>query len=118
MDGRSSNPWKSIHRSGRKDPVAGSDPQKMQRNRSGFRQRLPSFHEDGLNALKVPIKWSMTEPEKGSYDFSYVDHAKNLAEKHHLKLVLDWFGHYRQRERHDLCKLDWQSICVNVHCEG
>jgi hypothetical protein len=47
-----------------------------------------------LNALKVPIKWSMVEPEKGAYDFSYVDHAKSMAEKHHLKLVLNWFGHY------------------------
>src|SRR5438045_293184 len=36
----------------------------------------------------------MIEPEKGSYDFSYVDHAKAMAEKHHLKLVLNWFGHY------------------------
>jgi hypothetical protein len=48
----------------------------------------------GLNALKVPIKWSMVEPEKGVYDFSYVDHAKIMAEKHHPRLVLNWFGHY------------------------
>ncbi len=47
-----------------------------------------------LNALKVPIKWSMIEPEKGIYDFSYLDHAKSLAEQHHLKLILNWFGHY------------------------
>jgi hypothetical protein len=48
----------------------------------------------GLNTLKVPIKWSMVEPEQGVYDFSYVDHAKAVAEKHHLKLALNWFGHY------------------------
>jgi hypothetical protein len=48
----------------------------------------------GLNALKVPVKWSMVEPEKGVYDFSYVDHAKNMAEMNHLKLILNWFGHY------------------------
>jgi len=48
----------------------------------------------GLNALKVPIKWSMVEPEKGVYGFSYVDHAKTMAEKHRLRLVLNWFGHY------------------------
>ncbi len=48
----------------------------------------------GRNALKVPVKWAMVEPEKGVYDFSYVDHAKNVAEKHNLKLVLNWFGHY------------------------
>jgi hypothetical protein len=54
----------------------------------------PAAEKLGLNALKVPIKWSMLEPEKGMYDFSYIDHAKMMAEKHHLKLVLNWFGHY------------------------
>jgi len=54
----------------------------------------PAAERIGLNALKVPVKWSMVEPEKGRYDFSYVDHAKALAEQHRLKLVLNWFGHY------------------------
>jgi hypothetical protein len=54
----------------------------------------PAAEKLGLNALKVPVKWSMIEPEKGVYDFSYIDHAKSMAEKYHLKLVLNWFGHY------------------------
>jgi hypothetical protein len=54
----------------------------------------PAAAKLGLNALKVPIKWSMIEPEEGVYDFSYVDHAKSMAEKNHLKLILNWFGHY------------------------
>lgn len=48
----------------------------------------------GLNTLKVPVKWSMVEPEKDHYDFSYVDHALSQARLNHLHLVLDWFGHY------------------------
>lgn len=48
----------------------------------------------GLNTLKVPVKWSMIEPEKDQYDFSYVDHALSQARLNHLHLVLDWFGHY------------------------
>ncbi|NJL30535.1 MAG: hypothetical protein HC898_02265 [Phycisphaerales bacterium] len=47
-----------------------------------------------LNTLKVPIKWSMVEPEPGVYDFSYVDHVLQLARQHGLKLILCWFGHY------------------------
>lgn len=54
----------------------------------------PTASKLGLNALKVPIKWSMVEPEKGVYDFSYIDHAKGMAEKNHLKLILNWFAHY------------------------
>jgi hypothetical protein len=51
-----------------------------------------------LNAIKVPVKWAMVEPQEGRYDFSYVDHAKQTAEKYHLKLVLDWFGHYASND--------------------
>lgn len=54
----------------------------------------PAAAAMGLNTLKVPIKWSMVEPSEGVYDFSYVDHVRRMAEKHHLKLVLCWFGHY------------------------
>jgi Glycosyl hydrolases family 35 len=61
---------------------------------TAYDNSYPAAEKIGLNALKVPIKWSMVEPEEGVYDFSYVDHAKSMAEKHHLKLVLNWFGHY------------------------
>jgi hypothetical protein len=61
---------------------------------AGYDNLYPAAAKLGLNALKVPIKWSMIEPEKGIYDFSYVDHAKSMAERNHLKLVLNWFGHY------------------------
>jgi hypothetical protein len=54
----------------------------------------PAAEAMGLNALKVPVKWSVVEPSEGVYDFFYVDHVKRMAEKHHLKLVLCWFGHY------------------------
>ncbi len=58
----------------------------------------PAARKMGLNALKVPIKWSVVEPEKGVYDFAYVDHAKAMAEQHGLKLVLNWFGHYASND--------------------
>ena len=54
----------------------------------------PAAEDMGLNALKVPVKWSMVEPEKGVFDFTYIDHAKTMAERYHLKLILNWFGHY------------------------
>jgi hypothetical protein len=54
----------------------------------------PAAKALGLNALKVPIKWSMIEPEQGVYDFSYLDHVIDMARKNDLRLVLGWFGHY------------------------
>lgn len=47
-----------------------------------------------LDMMKVPVKWSQVEPQEGKYDFSYVDHIKVMAEQFHLKIALDWFGHY------------------------
>jgi len=54
----------------------------------------PAARNMGLNALKVPVKWSLVEPQPGKFDFSYVDHVKRTAEKNGLKLVLCWFGHH------------------------
>src|SRR5437868_4046003 len=41
----------------------------------------------GLNAFKVQIMAPMVKQDKGAYDFSYVDHAYRMVEKHHLKLI-------------------------------
>ena len=54
----------------------------------------PAAKKMELNSIKVPIKWSMVEPEKGKYDFSYLEHVKKMAEDNELKLVVGWFGHY------------------------
>src|SRR5579864_6372960 len=48
---------------------------------TAYDKLYPAAAKLGLNALKVPIKWSMVEPQDGIYDFSYVDHAKNMAEQ-------------------------------------
>ena len=61
---------------------------------SAYDYTYPAAEAMHLNALKVPVKWSQVEPEEGVYDFSYVDHARRMAERHHLKLILNWFGHY------------------------
>jgi hypothetical protein len=67
---------------------------KYKETETAYDSLYPAAFKLGLNALKVPIKWSMVEPEEGVYDFSYLDHAKSMAERNHLKLILNWFGHY------------------------
>jgi hypothetical protein len=54
----------------------------------------PAAADMGLNTLKVPVKWSIVEPEAGVYDFAYVDHILKMARKNNLKVILGWFGHY------------------------
>ncbi len=59
-----------------------------------YDEYYPIARELGLNALKVPVKWSQIEPVEGEYDFSYVDHVIKTARQNRLRIVLGWFGHY------------------------
>jgi len=67
----------------------------------------PAARALGMNALKVPIKWSLVEPQKGVYDFSYLDHAKQMAEKNGLKLVVCWFGHMMVQIENEIAVFGW-----------
>jgi beta-galactosidase GanA len=47
------------------------------------------------NTVVVPIYWELIEPEEGKYDFELLDGLIRNARKHNLKLVLLWFGTYK-----------------------
>lgn len=48
-----------------------------------------------LNTVLAPISWQAVEPEEGEFDFSLVDGLINGARKHNLRLVLLWFGTWK-----------------------
>jgi hypothetical protein len=56
---------------------------------------LPRMHTLGLNTVFVPVSWDLTEPEEGRFDFSLVDEDIKVARENHLKLVLLWFGAWK-----------------------
>ena len=67
---------------------------RQDKNLTAYDYLYPTARALNCNALKVPVKWSLAEPKPGVFDFSYVDHAKRMAERHGLKLVFCWFGHH------------------------
>ncbi len=60
----------------------------------------PQLAEDGLNTVLAVVSWDLVEPEEGVYDFSMVDGLLEDARAHDLKLVLLWFGSWKNGLSH------------------
>ena len=53
------------------------------------------FVEMHLNTLVAPVYWDLLEPREGRFDFSLVDSLIAEARSHRLRLVLLWFGTWK-----------------------
>jgi beta-galactosidase GanA len=73
-------------------------------NSSGWPERLnavwPAVERMRLNTLEVPVYWEQMEPVKGSFDFSVVDAILEQARAHKVRLVLLWFGTWKNGKMH------------------
>ena len=47
------------------------------------------------NTLEIPVAWEQIEPQEGRFDFSWVDTLLAQARENHLRLVLLWFGTWK-----------------------
>ena len=54
--------------------------------------RLAAMH---LNTVLAPVAWESIEPEEGKFDFSLVDGLVQGARQSNLRLVLLWFGSWK-----------------------
>ena len=48
-----------------------------------------------LNTVLVGVGWGWTEPEEGKFDFTALDGALRDARKNNLRIVLLWFGSWK-----------------------
>jgi beta-galactosidase GanA len=55
----------------------------------------PAVHDLGANTVSVPVAWEQVEPREGSFDFSFVDRLVKEARDHKVRLVLLWFGTWK-----------------------
>ena len=55
-------------------------------------QQLADMH---LNSLIATVSWEQFEPVEGTYDFTLTDALIERAEQHHMKLILLWFGTFK-----------------------
>jgi beta-galactosidase GanA len=47
------------------------------------------------NTLEIPVAWEQIEPVEGKFDFSYVDTLVAQARENKMRLVLLWFGTWK-----------------------
>jgi len=55
----------------------------------------PRLHQMHLNTVLTPISWELIEPTEGHFDWSSVDSQIAAARANQLKLVLLWFGAWK-----------------------
>ena len=55
----------------------------------------PHLKTLGLNAVLAPVSWELLEPQEGRFDFTLPDALIDLARKHDQRLVLLWFGSWK-----------------------
>ena len=60
----------------------------------------PLLKQAGLNTVLAVVSWDLIEPEEGRYDFSLVDSLLRDARKHDLRLILLWFGSWKNGQSH------------------
>ena len=52
----------------------------------------PALRSMNMNCVVAPIYWECIEPEEGVFDFSLVDSLITQARRENMRLVLLWFG--------------------------
>lgn len=55
----------------------------------------PKLAALNLNTVIASLSWELVEPEEGKFDFSLADGLIESARQHQLKLVLIWFGTWK-----------------------
>jgi hypothetical protein len=65
----------------------------------------PGLKASGMNTVLAPVEWSLVEPEEGKFDFKLVDRLIKDARSQNLRLILLWFGSFKNGQAH--CPPAW-----------
>ena len=81
----------------------------------------PAAEELHANTVELPVYWEQIEATQGKFDFSLVDLILKQAREHKLRLVLLWFGTWKNGSSHytpEWVKTDQQKYPFLVNKDG
>jgi hypothetical protein len=76
-------------------------------SREYMKKFWPELEASGMNTVLAAVEWALVEPEEGKYDFTVVDNLLEDARVHNLKLILLWFGSWKNSQLHYIP--DWMK---------
>jgi hypothetical protein len=62
---------------------------------SALEEAWPQLKQMNVNTAEVPVYWETIEPQPGQYDFTLVDQIIQGARQNNLRLILLWFGTWK-----------------------
>jgi len=80
--------------------LAGEIHNSSSSSRDYMKEIWPRLQASGMNSVLAGIEWSLIEPEEGIFDFSLVDGLIKDARSHNLRLMLLWFGSWKNGQSH------------------
>ncbi|MGA2193878.1 MAG: DUF5597 domain-containing protein [Bryobacteraceae bacterium] len=63
-------------------------------------QVWPAMEYLHVNTVEIPVYWEQFEPRQGQYDYTAIDTLLAQARQHRLRLVLLWFGTWKNGSQH------------------
>lgn len=94
-------------------------------NSSAWPSELPRVFQSTdtmhVNTLEAPVYWEQMEPKPGQFDFTNVDALVQGARAHDLRLVLLWFGTWKNGQMHyvpEWIKTDTQRFPRVIRADG
>ena len=71
----------------------------------------PAMEYLNVNTVEMPIYWEQFEPRQGQYDYTTIDTVLEQARQHHLRLVLLWFGTWKNGSQHYMP--EWMKLATD-----
>jgi hypothetical protein len=71
----------------------------------------PAMEYLNVNTVEMPIYWEQFETLQGQYDYTTIDTVLEQARQHHLRLVLLWFGTWKNGSQHYMP--EWMKLATD-----